>query len=218
MKNVNLFLLLNLLCLSCEPQYDGETKLFISGNVTNESGTPLSNQKINITAFTERFPSGSNSQLISQGNTDQNGNFLLAFSKPVDAQIEIEINNQTESDYLSKTIIIDEKNFKNFRFNSNSQILFKKNNITTLKILINQVNADIRLESLKIAALQPNNFENLTSPIANNFDFFNAGTIFSVLKNQVITIQYKVIQNGLITSLTTIVPVNDAPVIYTLNI
>lgn len=217
MKKINVFVILILSCLSCEPQYDGQTKLFVSGNVINESGAPLTDQNIEISAIYEGFLSPS-SDLISFGKTDQNGNFLLAFSKPVGAQIEIEINNQKESDYLSKTIIIDEKNFKNFRFNSNSQILFKKNNVTTLKILINQVSADIRLNSLKIEALQPNIFENLTSPISNNFDFFNAGTIFSVLKNQVITIQYKVIQNGLITSLTTTVPVNDAPVIYTLNI
>ena len=74
-----LFLVLIVLCLtSCEIQYDGATRLEFVTKIIKSDGNPLTNSNVSVKVFSSNYQS----DIISFGKTDNNGNITLLFPSP----------------------------------------------------------------------------------------------------------------------------------------
>ncbi len=210
-----------LLCLiSCEIQYDGETKIVLTGKLIDENGNSLPDKDIEIT-----IDGGgsilSSSDLISYGKSNQDGNFTLIFPAPKnDNEISISINkliNQT-NEFQEKYFRAKKNNFENYKLDLNKITLYKRESVTNLKLILNKTSTNKRLENIMIEGKLPNFYINL-NPLPDNSDSIE--TFYNVIKNQNITLKYTIIDysNSTIVSKeeTVIIPVNDTPVIYNLN-
>ena len=94
MKRITLLIYLLFLVTSCEIQYDGETKIAVTGKIIDENGKPLSGKDIQIIVQGDGGLFSANSDLISFGESDQNGNFTLIFPTPQgEYNFSISINN-----------------------------------------------------------------------------------------------------------------------------
>lgn len=192
MKRITLIICILFCLTSCEIQYDGETKIVVTGKIVDENDIPLSEKDIEVTISGGGFILPS-SDLISFGKSDQNGNFTLIFPAPKNGnQIFISINdiiNQT-NEFQSKEIIAQKNNFENYKLNLNNITLYKNESITTLKLILNQTSTNKQLKDIKIEGKQPNNYIDL-NPLQNNSDYLN--TNYYVIKNQTVVLKYTII-------------------------
>lgn len=210
-----------LFCLtSCEIQYDGETKIVLTGKIIDENGNSLPNKDIEViinggsTLFT-------NSDLISFGKSNQDGNFTLIFPAPKNEnEISISINNRFNqiNEFQEKVFEANKNNFKNYKLNLNEITLFKNESITNLKINLNKTSTNKQIEKIIVEGKMPNSWINL-NPLPNNSGYFE--TFYNVIKNQNITLKYTIIDysNSPSTSKdeTVVIPIRDTPVIYNLT-
>lgn len=192
MKRITLIICILFSLTSCEIQYDGKTKIVVTGKIVDENDIPLSEKDIEVTISGGGFILPS-SDLISFGKSDQNGNFTLIFPAPKNGnQIFISINdliNQT-NEFQSKEIIAQKNNFENYKLNLNNITLYKNESITTLKLILNQTSTNKQLKDIKIEGKQPNNYIDL-NPLQNNSDYLN--TNYYVIKNQTVVLKYTII-------------------------
>lgn len=219
MKRITLIICILFYLTSCEIQYDGETKIVVTGKIIDQNGIPLSEKDIEVTISGGGFIFP-NSDLISYGKSDQNGNFILAFPAPKDDnQIFISINdiiNQT-NEFQSKGIIAQKNNFENYKLDLNNITLYKNESITTLKLILNQTSTNKRLKDIQIEGKQPNNYIYL-NPLQNNSDYLE--TYYTVLKNQTIVLKYTIIDysNSITPTTHSIsIPINNDAVTYTIT-
>jgi hypothetical protein len=204
---------------SCEIQYDGETKIVVTGKIVDENDIPLSEKDIEVTISGGGFITPS-SDLISFGKSDQNGNFTLIFPAPKDDyQIFISINDiiNQASEFQSKTYITTKNNFENYKLDLNKITLFSQESITTLRLILNQTSTNKQLKDIKIEGKQPNSYVYL-DPLQNNPDYLV--NFYGVIKNQTIILKYTIIDYSNSATPTThsisIPIVNDA-VTYTIT-
>lgn len=192
MKRITLIICILFSLTSCEIQYDGETKIVVTGKIVDENDIPLSEKDIEVTISGGGFILPS-SDLISFGKSDQNGNFTLIFPAPKNGnQIFISINdiiNQT-NEFQSKEIIAQKNNFENYKLDLNNITLYKNESITTLKLILNQTSTNKQLKDIEIEGKQPNNYIDL-NPLQNNSDYLN--TNYYVIKNQTVVLKYTII-------------------------
>ncbi|MEL1241908.1 hypothetical protein [Flavobacterium flavipallidum] len=219
MKKILLFCFL--LCLiSCEIQYDGETKIVLTGKLIDENGNSLPNKDIEVT-INGGGTLFSNSDLISFGKSNQDGSFSLIFPTPKnDNEISISINNQINqaNEFQEKEFSVKKINFKNYKLDLNKITLYKKESITNLNLVLNRTSTNTRLENIKIEGKLPEFWIN-PNLLPDNSDYVE--TFYNVIKNQNITLKYTIIDysNSTITSKeeTVIIPINDTPVTYNLT-
>ena len=143
MKKITLLICILFLVTSCEIQYDGETKIVVTGKLIDENGNPISNKNIDITIYSD--DPYTPSDLISFGKSNQNGNFTLIFPAPtIDYKFSISINNQINqtSEFQTKEIIAKRNNFENYKLDLDNIILYKKESITTLKLILNKTSTN----------------------------------------------------------------------------
>ena len=110
MKQIALIFCILFLATSCEIQYDGETKIAVTGKLIDQNGNPIPNKNVDITIYSDDMYTPSD--LISFGKSDQNGNFTLIFPAPkVDYKFSISINNliNQTSEFQAKEIIAKRK-------------------------------------------------------------------------------------------------------------
>lgn len=192
MKRITLIICILFSLTSCEIQYDGETKIVVTGKIVDENDIPLSEKDIEVTISGGGFILPS-SDLISFGKSDQNGNFTLIFPAPKNGnQIFISINdiiNQT-NEFQSKEIIAQKNNFENYKLDLNNITLYKNESITTLKLILNQTSTNKQLKDIEIEGKQPNNYIDL-NPLQNNSDYLK--TNYYVIKNQTVVLKYTII-------------------------
>lgn len=225
MKQITLLLCLLFLVTSCEIQYDGETKIVVTGKLIDENGNPLSNKNVKVDVEGEGgfifFGSITNSDLISFGKSNQNGNFILIFPAPSENNLlRISINdiiNSTE-EYQSIKIIANKKNFENYKLDLNKLVLFEKESLTTLKLTLNQTSANKEIKNIKIEGKQPISSIDLVDIPQNNNQYIN--TFYNVIKNQTIVLKYTIIDysnNGATTVQNISIPIANDAVNYTIT-
>lgn len=210
-----------LFCLiSCEIQYDGETKIVVTGKLIDENENSLSEKDIEVIIEGGGLISP-NYDLISYGKSDQNGNFTLVFPAPKeDNPISISINNPINqtNEFQGKEFLAQKNNFENYKLNLNKITLYKAQSITNLRLILNNTTKSKRLENILIEGKMPNSWINL-NPLPNNTGYLE--TYYNVIKNQNIVLKYTVVDysNSTIVSKeqTVSIPVNDGPVIYTIT-
>lgn len=221
MKKILLIFCLLSILTSCEIQYDGETKLVVTGKIIDQDGMPMANKdvKVVIDAY-GGFLQGSNSDLISYGKADQDGKFRLIFPAPKgDYPFTISINNEVnpESEFQAKEIIARNKNFIDYKLNLDKITLYKKESITNLKLILNPIGTGKTIKDIKIEGKQPITIVNL-NPEPDNSNYFDG--FYSVIKNQTVLVKYTVIDFSNSTgpiNRTDLIPINNDPVTYTIN-
>lgn len=219
MKRITLILCILFSLISCEIQYDGETKIVVTGKIVGENDIPLSEKDIEVTISGGGFITPS-SDLISFGKSDQNGNFTLIFPAPKDDyQIFISINDiiNQASEFQSKTYITTKNNFENYKLDLNKITLFSQESITTLRLILNQTSTNKQLKDIKIEGKQPNSYVYL-DPVQNNSDYLV--NFYGVVKNQTIVLKYTVIDysnSANPTNYSILIPINNDAVTYTIT-
>jgi hypothetical protein len=219
MKKITLLICILFLVTSCEIQYDGETKIAVTGKLIDENGNPIAKKDIQIDVLDGPGLILPGSDLISFGKSDQNGNFTLIFPAPIEGnRISISINdiiNQFD-EYQSKNIIAKKINFENYKLNLDKITLYRKESITTLQLIPNKTSTNKQISNIKIEGKQPNSYIDL-NPMQDNTNYFQPN--YNVLKNQTIIVKYTIIDystNSSTVQSISIPIVNDA-VIYTIT-
>jgi len=218
MKKILLIFCVLFLLTSCEIQYDGETKIVVTGKIIDQNGIPIPEKNIDITIYSDGIYTPSD--LISYGKSDQNGNFILAFPAPKsDNPIYISINNiiNQTSEFQGKEIIAKKINFENYKLDLDKITLYKNESITTLKLILNNTTTNKQLKDIKIEGKQPNSYINL-NPLPNNSDYLE--TYYSVIKNQNVILKYTVVDYSNAATPKTYnisIPINNDAVTYTIT-
>lgn len=220
MKRITLLICILFLVTSCEIQYDGETKIVVTGRLIDQNENPISNKDIQIDVLDGPGLILPGSDLISFGKSDQNGNFTLIFPAPRDGnRISISINdiiNQFD-EYQSKNIIANKMNFENYKLDLDKITLYKNESITTLRLILNQTSTNKSVTDIKIEGKQTNSYIDL-NPIQNNTNYFE--TNYNVIKNQTIVLKYTVIDysNAATPTINSIsIPIVNDAVTYTIT-
>lgn len=224
MKKI-LFIFLILTTISCEIEYDGETKLVVKGNVINENNEIISNKEIklfvsrnsNYIPFIFYYPSETN--YIGKAFTDNFGNFTMVIPKPKNNfdEIIVEINDDSNTLNSNRVVNIQTDNFNNYELNLGAFKLYNKNNLCHLQIIPNQVNPENELLEISFVG-----------EIANELFFYNFPENYSIYyemeknvrKNQTIQLNYKFknyLSNTIITQQVPILIDNSNLLTYTLN-
>lgn len=205
---------------SCEIQYDGETKIAVTGKIIDENGNPLSGKDIQINVQGDGGLFSANSDLISFGESNLNGNFTLIFPTPQgEYNFSISINNlqKETSEFQNQEIIAKKNNFENYKLDLKNITLYKKESMTTLRLLLNKTSTNKQLTSIQIEGKLFNDLIDL-NPIGNNPN--NLQTYYDVLKNQTVIVKYTVIDysnNGATTAQRISIPIANDVVNYTIN-
>ena len=220
MKRITLIIFILFSLTSCEIQYDGETRIAVTGKIIDENGNPIPEKDIEITIYSDYMYTPSD--LISYGKTDQNGNFTLVFPAPKgELEFLISINkliNQT-SELQSKEIIAKKANFENYKLDLNNITLYKNESITTLKLILNKTSTNKRLIDIKIEGKQTSNYIDLNpNPLQTSPNYMD--TFYYVLKNQTIVLKYTIIDysnNGATTTNSVSIPISNDSVNFTIT-
>lgn len=219
MKNLLLICCLLYFLTSCEIQYDGETKIVVTGKIVDENGSPIPEKNIDITIFSDGTYTPSD--LISFGESDQNGDFTLVFPNPKGEghHISISINNQINRTdvFQSKAINAMKINFKNYKLDLNKITLYKRESITDLKLILNKTSSNKGLTDIQIEGKQTNSNIDLNLETEDPY-YFN--TNYSVIKNQNIILKYTIIDYSNSTAPTTYsipIQINNDAVTYTIT-
>ncbi|WP_281240088.1 hypothetical protein [Flavobacterium praedii] len=213
--------------ISCDIQYDGETKLVVTGKLIDNKGVPI--PETNVDILINGLGTYSNSDIISYGKTDINGNFTYIFPAPgSENEINISINNfilnyntkNATNEFQSKQIIALLKNFKNYKLNLNTITLYRNEDITQLQIILNPKTDKKQLLDVTLDGNIITDFSNL-NPLATPNYTPPIETNYSILKNQTLILKYKVVDYSSGTSITTenniSIPVSNEKVIFTLT-
>lgn len=219
MKKYLLLFFTALICYSCEIQYDGETRIVVQGQLIDRNNNPISNKKIEINTNSESTFGGYD--LISFTDTDAEGKFTLVFPAPKSDSISIitSINANQKNEIQNKIIKGLKKNFSNYKLDLNKIVLYKQNEITQLKVLLNKTSNNKQIQDLQIEGLQANYFIDLNAAKEKN-DWFE--TEFDVVKNQNLNINYSIIEysdpaKAVITNHQAVITINSEKVIHTIT-
>lgn len=193
MKRITLIICILFSLTSCEIQYDGETKIAVTGKIIDQNGNPIPNKNVDITIYSDDMYTPSD--LISFGQSDQNGNFTLIFPAPKgEYDFSISINNLVNqtSEFQAKEISAKKNNFENYKLDLNDITLYKKESITTLKLILNKTSTNKQLTDIKIEGKQTSNYIDLNpNPLQTSPNYMD--TFYYVLKNQTIVLKYTII-------------------------
>ncbi len=220
MKRISLLICILFFVSSCEIQYDGETKIAVTGKIIDENGIPLSGKDIQINVQGDGGLFSANSDLISFGESDINGNFTLIFPTPQgEYNFSISISNlqKQTSEFQNQEIIANKNNFENYKLDLKNITLYKKESITTLRLLINKTSTNKQLTSIQIEGKLFNDLIFL-NPIGNNPN--NLQTYYNVIKNQTVILKYTIIDysnNGATTVQSISIPIANDAVNYTIT-
>lgn len=214
-KIISYLLVITFFIASCDIQYDGNTRLQVTGKVLDENNAPISNRDVKIFAVQEN-PYGETNQ-IGVGKTDSQGIYTIYFPRANNFDsYHIEIND--DNNELSEMIYLNVKNenFINYSLTLPNSKLFLNSNLADLHVAYNQINTDNQLQNVEFIGEIITNRLDLNNQLVNIDDSYYK----RVKKNQ--TIELKFTLYNTTTQLTTIQSefitiANTDSVNYTLN-
>lgn len=207
MKKITLIVLL-FGFYSCQIQYDGETRLITEIHVVDSDGNPIQGQPVEITVHADNI-----SDVISNGNTDQNGNSLLIFPKPLQSTISVAFYDHDDiyQDKMYVGILIAD--FENFKLTMDPVVLYRIDQLTTVNLVLDHVSANTQILSTSLDGQQP---EEHIDYHPSDPGYSETPTIFSVVKNQTVNLTYSVIDYNsspaIVTDHTIAIIVGNEPV------
>ncbi|MFD0778081.1 hypothetical protein ACFQZF_05930 [Flavobacterium myungsuense] len=138
--------------LSCEIQYDGGTKLIVKGKIIDENNQPIANKDVklivSISTLEQRvFPFEEN--YIGRAISKKDGSFVIAIPRPINfGQIIVETNSDDNLLNQKQFVNIQMDNFENYELVLPETKLFKKTDLCTLNVELNQVDFNNRIISI----------------------------------------------------------------------
>lgn len=194
MKKIVILLVFILSSCTSEIQYLGTEKVVIKGKLITENNVPIPNHKISVNIIKDAgsgwFASDYENNLIAFGNTDSNGNYTFVFPKPSNFD-DIEITtNEEDIIYNSQKISqFNMDNFTNFQFDAPTMKIFDKQNLTKLKITLNQQSSSTALKKIEYIGQVAE--ENIRINITPETEYYqNIQLVKMVKKNQTIILRY----------------------------
>jgi hypothetical protein len=194
MKKILIILVLIVSSCTSEIQYLGTEKVVIKGKLITENNVPIPNHKISVNIIKDAgsgwFASDYENNLIAFGNTDSNGNYTFVFPKPSNFDdIEITTNEEDMTYNSQKISQFNMDNFLNFQFDAPTMKIFEKQNLTNLKITLNQQSLNTELRKIEYIGQVAE--ENIFVNNAPEFQYYqNIQLDKLVKKNQTIIIRY----------------------------
>ena len=187
--------LLLLVLVSCEIEYDGETKLLVKGIIIDENNNPITNHDIKLfvsrasasVPFVFYLPSESN--FIGKATTDSNGVYTMVIPKPKSNFSEIlMLINEEQNQYNQKQLRnIQIENFVNFELNLGVKKIYNVSNLSLLTVTPNQINSNKELIHIEYIGEVVNEIEYL-NPLETNYLYYEVNK--KVRKNQSLVIKY----------------------------
>ncbi len=224
MKKIVILLVFILSSCTSEIQYLGTEKVVIKGKLITENNNPIPNHKISVNIINYGgsgwLESDYENNLIAFGNTDSNGNYTFVFPKPYNFD-DIEIStNEEDIIYNSQKISqFNLDNFTNFQFDAPTMKIFDKQNLTKLKITLNQQISSTALKKIEYIGQVAE--ENIRINITPETEYYqNIQLDKMVKKNQTIILRYTKINYTTNTTTITeenVIIDNSNLVNYTLN-
>lgn len=224
MKKIIILLLFIVSSCTSEIQYLGSEKVVIKGKLISENNIPIPNHKIsvNIIKYGESgwLASDYENNLIAFGNTDSNGNYTFVFPKPSNFDdIEISTNEEDLTYNSQKISQFNLDNFTNFQFDAPTMKIFDKQNLTKLKITLNQQSSGTALKKIEyIGQVAEENIRINNIPETEYYQNIQLDKM--VKKNQTIIVRYTKINYATNTTTITdenVIIDNSNLVNYTLN-
>lgn len=187
--------LLLLVFVSCEIEYDGETKLVVKGIILDDNSNPIPNQDIKLFVNRESASNPflwsvtSESNFIGKAKTNSDGGFVIVFPKPKSNYSEISVLiNEEQNQYCEKQLRnITIENFINYELNLGTKKLYDFSNLVQLTVTPNQINSNKELIRIEYIGELANEIEFL-NPLETNNLYYEMNK--KVRKNQNLIIKY----------------------------
>lgn len=182
------------LLISCEIQYDGETKLVVKGVIVDENNQPISGKDVKLIVSRDNgygylYSIPNEDNYIGKTTSKSDGSFVMVIPKPENfSQIIVETNSNDNLLNLKQFVNIKMSNFNYFELVLPQTKLYKKADLSLLNVIPNQVTPNYQLLKIEYVGDISNEYE-LINPLEYN-DLYN--TTVSVKKNQTIIIRYTV--------------------------
>lgn len=190
-----LLIILLLVFVACEIEYDGETKLIVKGIILDENNNPISNQNIKLFVTRESssipfvFYLPSESNFIGRAKTNLLGEFIMAIPKPTNNYSEILLLINDDANQYNKkqlrNIQIDD--FENSELNILSRKIYNTSNLVHLEVTINQTDFSKELIKIEYIGNLANEVEYL-NPLEGSNLYYELNK--KVSKNQSLVIRY----------------------------
>jgi hypothetical protein len=175
--------------LSCEVQYDGNTRYIAKTIVVDKNGIPIKDIQVDVNS---REVDRNYDDNIASATTDDKGFSMHFFPSLQESGTYSIVINPEGNIYQTKSISnIKLSDFENFVFESGPITLYKNEDIVNFQIKLYPINENHTIESIEIDAISAND-RILYNDMPNDDDYYYPENSFKVLKNQNFNIIYKV--------------------------
>ena len=190
MKKIISLLVCIFIVLACQMHYNGNEKIRFLIETTDVNMLPIEGIEVSVKNNFGRF-----SQTISKGVTKANGKLELVFPSldkdTFDYNIEFK---DPERNFVSSTILnISYLDLIDRQLIIPQKILPRNYEISTLEIILNQINEN---RAIKKASIDGLTFEPLIDYQLLTNDIDASFPIYKVFKNQIVTLNYSITDNS----------------------
>ena len=146
------FLLILFILSGCDIQYQGDTRLLVTGKVVDRDGSPISGIDV-ITNVSRGYGFGGRNDDIGITSTDDQGVFTMLFPKPK-GEIDYTIHFLSTENYQEKRFVnIFYEDFTDYAFRVGEVSLFKNDDIVNLDFSFNQINSQNSITELNVIGM-----------------------------------------------------------------
>lgn len=171
----------------CDIQYQGDTRLLVTGKVVDRDGSPISGVDV-ITNVSLGYGFGGRNEDIGITSTDDQGVFTMLFPKPK-GEIDYTIHFLSTENYQEKRFVnIFYEDFTDYAFRVGEVSLFKNDDIVNLDFSFNQINPQNNITELNVIGMLAD-YRVWVNPIdehQNNIYYRQ----HEVAKNQTLVLEY----------------------------
>src|SRR5690606_38184628 len=133
-------------------QYQGDTRLLVTGKVVDREGSPISGMDV-ITKVSLGYGLGSREDDIGITTTDDQGVFIMLFPKPK-GKIDYTIYFLSTENYQEKRFVnIFYEDFTDYAFRLDQTTLYKNDDIVSLNFSFNQINPQNSITELNVIGM-----------------------------------------------------------------
>jgi hypothetical protein len=213
---IPVFLFLLFILAGCDIQYQGDTRLLVTGKVIDRNGSPISGMDV-ITKVSMGTGFGSRKDNIGIASTDHQGVFTMLFPKPK-GEIDYTIHFLSTENYQEKRFVnIFYEDFTDYAFRMGETTLYKNDDIVNLDLSFNQINQQNNITELNVIGMLAD-YVVWVNPIDDhqNYVYYRQ---HQVAKNQTIVLEYVVhdFTNNQNTSHTETIEIGEQNVTHTIT-
>jgi hypothetical protein len=213
---ITVFLFLLFILSGCDIQYQGDTRLLVTGKVVDRDGSPISGMDV-ITKVSLGYGFGNSKDDIGITSTNDQGVFTMLFPKPK-GKVEYTIHFLSTENFQDKRFVnIFYENFTEYAFRLGETTLHKNDDIVNLNFSFNQINPQNSITELNVIGMLADYrvWVNPGDEHENNIYYRH----HQVAKNQILVLEYIVhdFTNNQNTSHTETIEIGEQNVTYTIT-